>query len=132
MIYYALITVFLSAIDAFRIWWKNKRVKHPVGNNDIKHGVSITLAIVAGLIGWVVMHGLTISWSFIPFVIGCFAIRGMLYDPALNLMRRESIDYVSGVSSSREEARLMHIPFWWRRAGYAGLFIVVLIVNYFL
>lgn len=132
MIYYAFISILLAAVDAFRIRWKNKRVKHPVGNNDISHAVSVILAIVSAICLWLVLYGVAITWAEIPFAVGCAAIRVIAYDPFLNLFRRLPIDTISGTSNSKTEKGWGKVPFWWRRFIGVSLLIIVLLVNHFL
>jgi hypothetical protein len=124
MIYYILITIALAAVDAWRI----KRAWAKVQN--INHWLSYVLAAVgiAGLYFIVRPDG----WHIATFIIGCIAIRGMLYDGCLNIFRREKLVYQSTASNSLNDSRLAKISFWWRRAGYTFILLVVIIVNHFI
>lgn len=132
MIYYFLITILLAAVDALRIRWKNKRIRVPVGNNDISHPVSWTLGVVSAIILWLATYWLLIDWTkIILFACSCGAIRVIAFDPFLNLFRRLPIDNISGKSNSVTEKGWGKVPFWWRRAIGVVLLAGVLIVNHF-
>jgi hypothetical protein len=131
MIWYAPIVILLAAIDTWRMKRSWGRVK------NINHWLSYLLAAVAIVALWFSIHGFHIKWSTIIFTACCMAIRGMLFDIALNLLVnhfiiRRSIDYISDQSNALNESRLTKIPFWWRRAGYTIIFIILLIINHFI
>lgn len=133
MIYYSLITIFLAAADALRIRWKNKRIKHPVGNNDISHPVSWTLGVVSAIILWLATYWLLIDWTkIILFACGCGVIRVIAFDPFLNLFRRLPIDNISGKSNSKTERGWGKVPFWWRRIIGVGVLVSIVILQFFL
>jgi|GEM_PF-6042978 len=121
MFYYAIITIILSAVDAWRI----KRAWGRVGN--INHWLSYALA-AAGIAGLYLIVR-PIGWHIATFILGCIAIRGCLYDGFLNIFRREKLPYISPSSNALNESRLNKISFWTRRAIFAGLLIVVVIIN---
>lgn len=130
MLYYSLITIFLAAVDAYRMkitWGK-------VGN--LNHWISYLLAFIgmAGL--WIAINGLVINWQLLPFVVGCAALRGLFYDLTINIgvnffITPRAIGYISASSNSLNEDRLTKIGFWYRRAGFAVLLAGVLIINHF-
>ena len=142
MIWYTPITIILSLVDAMRM----KRVWAKV--NNINHWLSYLLAAIgivgllfctkglpAGIVSFKTL--LLYLLHITPFIIGCIAIRGMFYDMALNAFVNffiipRAIDYISVRSNSLNEDRLTNIPFWWRRVGYTGLLLIVLIINHFL
>jgi len=124
MIWYTLITILLAAIDAWRI----KRAWAKVQN--INHWLSYALA-AAGIAALYLIQRPE-GWHIARFVIGCVAIRGMLYDGCLNIFRREKLVYQSTASNSLNDSRLTKVSFWWRRAGYAFILLVVIIVNLFI
>ena len=131
MIYYSIIVILLAAIDMLRM----KRTWGKV--NNINHWLSYLLAAIGIIALWLTIHGWAITWVAIPFIVGCVALRGMFYDIALNMLVNffiipRAIDYISSKSNSLNEQRLTKIPFWWRRAAFVGLLIIVLIVNHFL
>jgi len=131
VIYYSIIVILLAAIDMLRM----KRTWGKV--NNINHWLSYLLAAIGIIALWLTIHGWAITWAAIPFIVGCVALRGMLFDPALNLLVNRfiihrAIDYISPKSNALNESRLTKIPFWWRRFGYSALFLIVLIINHFI
>lgn len=128
MIWFAPISLLLAAIDMLRM----KRTWGKV--NNINHWPSYLFAAIGitALYFFVKPH----SWYILTFVIGCIAIRGILYDVSLNMLVNffiipRAIDYISSKSNSLNEDRLTKIPFWWRRFGFAGLLLIVLLINQF-
>lgn len=120
--YYTITVIILAAVDA----WRRKRVMGKVDN--INHWLSYLLAVICVVGLWVLFHGWHLNWQAIPFVFACGGIRGVLYDPALNLFNREKLDYQSTTSNSREDSILTLIGFWPRRLIYLVTAIAAVIV----
>jgi hypothetical protein len=122
MLYYIPITILLAAIDAFRI----KIMFGKVGN--INHWVSYGLSSlgIAGLYFIVKPQG----WHIVNFILGCIAIRALVFDIALNLFRREKIDYVSTSTNAATET-LLNIPFFEKKLIAFVFLAVCIATNYF-
>jgi len=134
--YYTLITILLALVDTLRIRSKN-RIPNPVGNNDISHVVSWSLAIVTAAALWFIIHGWSISWLAVIFAVGCAAIRGLFFDFFQNIFVNffvfpRPINYISYKSSSLNEQRLTHVGFWWRRIISFGILIAVIVTTHFI
>lgn len=128
-IYFILIytgfTILLAFIEKLRIKAKWGEVL------NIKHSISGAGAIVAFLITVAIFN----QWNLYTICLGisCWGIRGVFYDPILNLFRGQYIDYESPTSDSKTDffEHNRHLGFWVQRllylllaaAGY-GLFIV--------
>jgi len=128
ILYSSIAAVLLSGVDTWRI----NRVKGKVAN--INHTVSAGLAVVvAGL--WFALFGFKFSvtiWQVLIYLAVYTCIRGLLYDPSLNIMRRLPIDHISKTTSSGIDQRLNRVSFWKRRALYGAGLAIVLLINYFL
>jgi hypothetical protein len=123
----AISVIICAGIDA----WRRKRVYGKVYN--INHWVSYALAVLSMAGIWIAYNGFHfLTWRLVTFILTGVFIRGVLFDIALNLFCRERLDKQSTTSNSLNDSRLTKIPFWWRRAGYAALLAIVLIINYFL
>lgn len=96
--------------------------------DNINHWVSDGLAAVATGFLWVAYYGGHLNWLAIPFIFACVGIRGVLYDPFLNLFNREKIDKESTSSNSFTDTRFNKIGFWPRRLIYAGVAVVAVII----
>lgn len=61
-------------------------------------------------------------WQVFIFGISCLCIRGVFYDPALNLFMDRSIDKESDTTNSKTDhaERKLNINFIWQRILYAG------------
>lgn len=123
LLYYLAATVLLSGVDAIRIKQSWDKVK------NINHWVSYGLAVV--LMGVLYFIIRPTGWHILIEAVSFIAIRGMTYDIMLNIFRRERlVDYNSDVSNSLNDARLTHITFWQRRALYAVLLAICLLLNH--
>lgn len=60
------------------------------------------------------------SWAVLVFAVCCACIRGVFYDPALNIFFGRYIDNVSETTNSKTDQweRKKKISFWWQRALY--------------
>lgn len=66
------------------------------------------------------------AWPVIFFAISCGGIRGLFYDPALNLFFGRYIDHQSETTNSRIDhfERKKKISFWVQRLLYLGVAVV--------
>lgn len=66
------------------------------------------------------------QWPVIFFALSCLGIRGVFYDPALNLFFGRYIDEISTTTNSWIDHReqQMKISFWMQRFLYAGVAVV--------
>jgi hypothetical protein len=111
------LTLLLAVIETLRI----DAVKGKVAN--VKKVWSVTGAVVAFIVLVCIFH----TWSLliIPLGIACIGIRGVFYDPTLNLCLGRYIDAESIKTNSKVDGieRKRKINFWTQRAMYLGLFI---------
>jgi hypothetical protein len=75
--------------------------------------------------------------TFVEFIIGLItycisfaAIRGVVYDPSLNLMRGKKIDYESTTTNSKLDKKEidLNLTFWKQRASYLILAVIFTIL----
>lgn len=124
--YFILSATLLPGIDRLReLYTKGKK-------ENINHRVSGLIAVVVAAGLWLVVYGLHYSWLLILYPFACLACRGLIYDGMLNLLNRLPFDHKSGTTSAKTDKKLKNVPFWWQRVGYAGLMLIVLIINHFL
>lgn len=122
---YAAFTILLAFIEKLRIKAKWGEVL------NIKHSWSGAGAILAFIATVAIFN----QWNLYVLCLGvsCIGVRGVIYDPVLNLFRGEYIDYESPTTNSKSDKaeKKRNINFWGQRllylilavAGY-GLFIV--------
>lgn len=125
-LYIACGLVLLAAIiDALRI---RLRWGH-IGN--INHAISWIAGAGLAAGQWFVQHP---QWQWWLFILLCGACRLLLYDPVLNLLRRERIDYVSPTTSSAKDglAGRLHFSFWTQRAIGASMLIIISLIQLFI
>lgn len=133
-IIYAVVTIFLSWVDAMRI--KYVYGKQP----NINHTVSTQLAIWSGFgvyAWWVIKIPLTwwLAIAIILMVASFIGIRLVLFDIFLNLFRiwtgtnpTGRVDYESATTSSYIDNQSRPMPFWLKRAmGVAGFAVMFLL-----
>lgn len=126
-LYYLIATIILAYVDKVRIkatWGKQK---------NISKKWSIAFGVIAGIIVflWLNQWSLHFSWNYL-FLLECIAIRAMFYDPVLNLFRREKIDFVSSSTNSGADKneRKFFKSFWHEKETYAGVELVLIIIQY--
>lgn len=98
--------------------WRINNVHGIVLNIDkrITKEIAIGLYLIASLVYIFVSH----EFNFwIILFSGCYTIslRYLLYDPWLNLLQNEYIDYISKTTNSKQDQWEIanNIPFWWQR-----------------
>lgn len=109
----ALLVLLAAVIDAVRI-----RLRWSATPN-INHGISWSIGVVLAGTQWFIQHP---DWHPALFILLCVSCRLLLYDPALNLFRRERLTYVSVKTNAVTAtwwARLQ-VGFWGQRAIGAG------------
>jgi hypothetical protein len=122
-IYYAIITILVIAfIEKIRI----QKELGIVGN--INHLISVLIAGTFGAVLWIFLYGFFFNWHLITYSLSCLAVRGIFYDPALNLWRREHFDYTSNASNSKNEQSLNRVGFWQRRLIFLAWWLIVFIL----
>ena len=99
---------------------------------NVKHAISGTIAVLVAVPTYYMLHRFTFGWHTVFFAAVFTCCRGLFYDPALNLLQRKKIDAISQTTSSGIDQRLTRVQFWKRRAIYAGLLVIILLINYFL
>lgn len=122
LVFYSIYTIAAAAIDAWRIratWGKVKNINHWIS-------YAIAFAGITGL--WIAYNGFILQWSALAFLFACVCVRGVLYSPALNLLRREHIDYTSTTTNAITDHT--QIPFWGQRALYLAGLVAVIALNY--
>lgn len=117
LLYYALATILLAAVDAIRI-----RMVLPHKKANIRKWVSWSLAIATGAGCW----QLSGNPGLLAAAVIAFGARWALFDPALNVFRGFPIDYESDRTNSRidQKEQLIGLSFWAQRligAVMAGL-----------
>lgn len=111
------------------------RIKAAQGKQEnINHGWSVLIATFAGMgaFGFSRLDLVGKGWygfaQAIPISIGFIAIRVLIYDPILNLMRNLPIDYESPTTSAKTDNLTSGIIFWEKRliaaVGWGIVFIV--------
>lgn len=129
MVYYIPITLLLSLIEFFRIkiqWGKVININH-------------WESYLFGAIGMAGAYFLARpeGWHIATFIVGCMAIRGLLYDIVLNILVNffitpRSLDFISNSSNSLSEDRLTHVSFWERRLIAFVFLAACIAANYFI
>ena len=126
---YAALTILLAIIEKYRIKANWGEIL------NIKHSWSGAGAIAA----FILLLALFNQWNLYMICIGicCWGIRGIFYDPALNLLRGEYIDYESDSTTSKTDKaeKKRKISFWMQRllyfllaaAGYGLYYVAILI-----
>lgn len=120
---YALYTILSAFVENIRIrlgWGKTKNVKH-------------ILSALVGLLGYGVLIYIFKMNTFLDlsfFTANCLLIRGIFYDPSLNLFRGKEINYESLESDNKTDwvERYFKWGFWKQRRLYAYSFIITTIV----
>jgi hypothetical protein len=91
---------------------------------NLNKKITVAIAIAA----WLIMCGFLglYEWAVIFFALACFGIRGMFYDPSLNLFLGRYIDAESETTNSKTDKaeRKLNIGFWWQRLIYLGIAVV--------
>ena len=120
---YLLFTVIAAHIDAIRI--KNSK------KANINHTYSVLIGFAFFLIVVVLFNiiGTLLNVKWIIFAFICIGIRGVFYDPALNLFRGLSIDYTSKTTTSLTDKFLT--DFWTERIVY-GVGLLLFIILYYI
>jgi hypothetical protein len=112
---YFVVTILLAFVDYLRI--KAEKGKE----ENINHGVSVALAMFLGMFTLAFANMKVITSAKIGFIlfglisISFVAVRLLVYDVALNLMRHLPIDYVSTATSSYEDQHSEKVKFWQKR-----------------
>ena len=110
---YILFTVIAAHIDAIRIK-KSKKA-------NINHAYSVAIGFA-----FFIIVGFLLNVKWILFGLICIGIRGVFYDPALNLFRGLPIDYTSKTTTSLTDKFLT--DFWTERIVYgAGLLLFIIL-----
>jgi hypothetical protein len=124
---YAIITIFLAFVDYLRI-------KHAQGKEqNINHGVSgiLDITAMAGVSIWYLDHPYADFWQLVAkafiLALGYCAIRLLVYDLTLALMRGLPYNYESATTSSYIDNHSRPIPWWDKRIIAAVIWIVLLI-----
>ena len=115
---YIVLTFFAALIDDIRIsetWGKVK---------NINHKLSILVGVLFAVIVLVLFN--PIKWQL--FLLMCICIRGVFYDPFLNLMMGLVIDYTSETTDSITDQFLK--DFWVERLAYFVFFIALSLYYY--
>lgn len=120
-----LLVLVAAAIEALRIyldWGKTE---------NIRHAISATIGTALCVGQWFVQDP---GWLWYTFAGLCVGMRMLVYDPALNLMRRERLDYVSPKTNAFTATwwRRWNITFWQLRAAGAVLVGISLLIQFFL
>ena len=112
---YLLLTVIAAHIDAIRI--KNSK------KANINHAYSVVIGFAFFLIVGFLFN---VKWFLFAFI--CIGIRGVFYDPALNLFRGLKLDYTSRTTTSLTDKFLT--DFWTERIVYTVGLVIFLILYY--
>ena len=112
---YILFTVIAAHIDSIRIK-KSKKA-------NINHFYSVVIGFAFFLITGFLFN---VKWGL--FALICVGIRGVFYDPILNLFRGLKIDYTSKTTTSLTDKFLT--DFWTERVVY-GVGLILFIILYY-
>lgn len=126
---YLLLTILLAYTD-------NVRIKFTFGRVDnIDKKISWVLGIMFAILTYLYCHDwvVVISWDWL-FFFEAIAIRGIFYDPALNLFRRKKIDYRSKTTNSKTDKKewALFKSFWHEKITYGIIEIIFIIISYLL
>lgn len=126
---YLLPTILLAYVDKSRI----KSTFGEVQNIDKKF--SWSLGVIVAILIYLYCHDwdCTVSWDWL-FFFEAIAIRGIFYDPALNLFRRKKIDYRSKTTNSKTDKKewVLFKSFWHEKIAYGIIEIIFIIISYLL
>lgn len=113
---YLIYSIACMLLLPFIEWLRYKNEYGKKANLD-KWG-SIAIAAVVWLLQVWAMD--MFQWAVVLFAICCICIRGVFYDPALNLFLGRYIDQESRTTNSKTDQweRRKKISFWWQRALY--------------
>ncbi len=122
---YAIYTVLSAYVESIRIkigWGKNKNVIHFISG----------LIGIAGFLAIIFIFHVKSPIDLIFYTLICLLIRGILYDPFLNLFRKKEIDYTSPTSTSiiDKKESIFKWGFWKQRRIYLYSFIFMIILYY--
>jgi hypothetical protein len=115
---YIVLTFFAALIDDIRIsgtWGKVKNINHK-------------LSVLVGVLFAVIVLVLFNPAKWVLFLLMCICIRGVFYDPFLNLLRGLEIDYTSETTDSVTDQFLK--DFWVERLAYFVFFIALSLYYY--
>lgn len=123
-ILYAILTIFVIVPIEY---WRILRIKNIKGN--VNHKVSFLIGFSAYLILLTIFK--IWGWETVTFAFVCGSIRGLFYDPFLNIFLRNKIEYQSVKSDNKTdswEVKLLGQSFWNHRIFYFLLLIFSLIL----
>lgn len=124
IVYCAIASIILAAVDAFRIWMAKGT------EANINHKLSSFFAILLAVPAFVLSEPIHFAiekflLSLGLFSLGYVSIRILIYAPTLNLLRGKHFDYESATTSSWVDSKF---HFWQQRViGLVGVIIFILI-----
>lgn len=108
----------LATVAAAGIEWLRLKIQHGKVSNLNKR---VSVAIGFGL--WLLVVWMLGLWhvQVLLFGIACVGLRGVFYDPVLNLFRRKPIDHEAYTTNSLTDQleRDEDLSFWEQRIAYA-------------
>jgi hypothetical protein len=112
---YTSFTLILAFIESIRI--------------KVVHGKVLNVKKVWSVAGAIAAFIITVAifsqwdWYVLCLAFACIGVRGIFYDPALNLFRGEYIDYESQSTNSKADKaeRRNGVNFWQQRLIYLGI-----------
>jgi len=126
-LFYALLTVvFAAGIEWIR--WKSSYGK--VANLNKTWTKVIAVALFAAAVLIIEMN---VWWHIVIYGLGCIGVRGMVYDPALNLYFGRYIDDESETTNSKtdDRERKLGLSFWGQRSAYFAWTVLMGLIFYF-
>jgi hypothetical protein len=126
-ILYAILTL-LVAVPIEK--WRIDRIKNIKPNVD--HNVSWLIGF--GLYIILVVFFRILGWETAVFAVVCLGVRGMFYDPALNIANKKGLTYQSPKSDNNSdswEVKILGEKFWVHRFFYLIIFAISFIIYYF-